>query len=161
MKSIFKLVLSLSLTPVGLLGLQQSAMALTTINANICALTDSGPAMIRTTRGIENPSDFLRIVVCPIVRTAAAPAAGFSVWVDGSLVTPSPAHAGEGLFCALDSYNYNGQLLGSTSLFTQTPGNFDRLLTLPQSQAPTFSHQALTCTMPAFATLFDIEPTTP
>ena len=153
-----KLLISSSLAAAGLFGLQGSAMALTTMNANVCQIVDvttPGPTVLRQGSGITNFAASYRNVHCPIIRTAAATAAGYSVFVDGNLL------AGPPLVCELDSYNYDGRFLGLASLFIDTVGNFDRLMTLPQSQVPTFSHQVLSCAMPHGASLFDIEPTTP
>jgi hypothetical protein len=157
MKSLHKLVLSSSLTAIGLLGLQGSAMALVSTNANICQIVDlsPGPGIFRDSRGITNFAASQRSVHCPIVRIGPAPAGGFSVFVDGSVA------AGTSLTCQLTSTNFNNTFLGLASLFINTPGNFDRLLTLPQSQVPMFSHQVLSCSMPPNSSLFDIQPTMP
>lgn len=155
MKSLYKLVLSSSLTAIGLFGLQGSAMALVSINANICQVTDLTPGIIRSGGFIQNGAVNTRTVICPIVRTGAAPAGGYSVFIDGNVP------AGGGLRCQLESYNFNNTFLGAALLAIDTAGNFDRLLTLPQSQVPTFSHQALFCRLPRNASLFDIQPITP
>jgi hypothetical protein len=160
MKSIRQLMLCLSLTAMGLFGLQGSAMALTTMNANICQLTDlsPGPGIFRSGGSITNFAADRRVVRCPIIRTSAAPAAGYNVFVDGSTA------AGNTVICSLESYNFDGRFLGLASLVIDTTGasnNFHRLLTLQQSLVPTFSSQVLSCSLPRNASLFDIQSITP
>jgi hypothetical protein len=159
MKSLHKLVLSSSLTAIGLLGLQGSAMALTALNANICQLTDLTPGMIRSTGFIQNISANSRDVICPVVRIGPAPAAGWSVYVDGNLPVALPV--GLGVRCQLESWDYTNHFMGAVSFEANAAGNFDRLLTLAADQVPFYSHQVVTCRLPTNTSLFDIEPTTP
>ena len=128
----------------------QSAFALTTEHATICKpYGNSGTAgLFSYTNGVYNNSGTAMGVICPVVRTVAAGAAGYSVWVDGTSSSTTS--------CTLYSYNYAGAYLGSTS-FSAT-GRFSRLLTLPQSQVPTYSSQAVYCYLPTNGSLNDIEP---
>jgi hypothetical protein len=153
MKSISKLALSAMVSACGLVGLQGSAFALTTEHGTICkAYGNSNTANLYSyTNGVVNGSAAAMGVICPVVRTIAAPASGFSVWVDGSGGTGTA-------YCTLYSYNYTGAYLGSVS-FNAT-GNFTRLVTLPQAQVPFYSSQAVYCYLPGSSQgrLFDIEP---
>lgn len=128
----------------------QSAFALTTEHATICKPygNSSTSGLYSYTSGVYNYSNSAMSVICPVVRTAAAGTAGFSVWVDG---TSSGTTS-----CTLYSYNYTGAYLGSISF--SAAGRFDRLLTLPQSQVPTYSSQAVYCYLPTNGSLNDIEP---
>ncbi len=159
MKSMYKLALSSSLAITGLFGLQGAAMAVTTMNANICAFQDEnvpGVAGIhRQGNSITNFGAENRNVVCPIVRTAQARANGWGVRVSGSKVA-----GGASLTCTLISTDFNNQFLGLTTLIldSATVGNFDRSMLLSQSQVPPSSHQALTCILPHNASLFAIQP---
>jgi hypothetical protein len=159
MKSLSKLVLSSSLTAIGLFGLQGSAMALTALNANICQITELTPGIIRSGGFIQNVAANTRVVICPVIRIGEAPASGWSVFVDGS--APAPTAAGGSLRCQLESYNYDGRFLGAVSFTADRAGNFDNLLTLPKDTVPFYSHQALFCSLPPNGALFDIEPLTP
>jgi hypothetical protein len=159
MKSLFKLALSLGLTALGLFGLQGSAMALVALNANICQSTDPGPGIIRSGGFIQNAAANSRVVICPVIRIGEVPVSGWSVFVDGN--APAPTPAGGTLRCQLESYNFTNQFLGAVSFTVDAAGNFDRLLTLPKALVPTFSHQALFCSLPPGGSIFDIEPTTP
>ena len=156
MNSLYKLTLSSGLTAIGLLGLQGSAMALTSINANIC---QSDVRIIRSGGFIQNASANSISVVCPVIRIADAPASGWSVFVDGS--APAPTTAGGTLRCQLESYNFDNNFLGAVAFTVSAPGKFDRLLTLPKDKVPFYSHQALFCSLPPNSALFDIQPTTP
>jgi hypothetical protein len=133
------------------MGWQSSAFALTTQSAVICKPGDdsSTPGLNSRINGVFNYSGGSLGVVCPVVRTIAAPAAGYSVWVDGTSSTGST-------YCALYSFDYNQTLMGAAS-FTAT-GVFTRLLTLPQSQVPYYSSQVVACYMPPNGVLYDIEP---
>jgi hypothetical protein len=159
MKSLHKLVLSSSLAAIGLFGLQGSAMALTTMNANICAFQDDNVAGVagihRQGNSITNFGAENRNVVCPIVRTAAARANGWGVRVLGSKAAGSAT-----LTCTLESNDFSNQFLGLTTLVidSATVGNFDRFMLLSQLQVPRSSHQALTCVLPHGASLFAIQP---
>jgi hypothetical protein len=159
MKSLHKLVLSSSLTAMGLLGLQGSAMALTALNANICQITELTPGIIRSGGFIQNVAANTRVVICPVIRIGEAPASGWSVYVDGT--APAPTSSGGSLRCQLESYNYDNRFLGAVSFTADVAGNFDRLLTLPKDLVPFYSHQALFCSLPPNSALFDIEPLTP
>ena len=145
MKSLYKLVLSSSLTAIGLFGLQGSAMALTSINANICQ-SDFNVRIIRSGGFIQNASANTISVVCPVIRTAAAPAFGWQVYVDGS--APAPTTARGKLSCQLESYNFDNKFLGAVSFTIENASKFDRLLTLPVALVPFYSHQALVCSLP-------------
>jgi len=127
------------------------AFALTTQQGSICKpyANVSPTGLSSQLNGIYNFSGAAMNVICPVVRTAAAPAGGFSVWVDGN------ASSGTA-YCYLYSYNYNQQFMGATS-FTAT-GTFSNLLTLPQSQVPTYSSQAVFCGLPNGGGIFDVEP---
>ena len=159
MKSLYKLVLSSSLTAIGLFGLQGSAMALVSINANICQVTDLTPGIIRSGGFIGNVSARSRGVICPVIRIGQAPAVGWSVYVDG--IAPARTTAGGALRCQLESYNYDNSFLGAVSFTIENASKFDRLLTLPVALVPFYSHQALVCALPPNSYLFDIQPTTP
>jgi hypothetical protein len=158
MKSLCKLVLSSSLAAVGLLGLQGSAMALTSLNANVCQITDLTPGIIRSGGFIQNVAANNRTVICPVIRIAEAPASGWSVFVDGS--APAPTTAGGSLRCQLESYYFDGRFLGAVSFTITSARTFDEVLTLPAAQVPVYSHQVLSCGLPPNGTLFDIEPIT-
>ncbi len=159
MNSLSKLVLSSSLTAMGLFGLQGSAMALTALNANICQITELTPGIIRSGGFIQNVAANTRVVICPVIRIGEAPASGWSVFVDGS--APAPTTAGGSLNCRLESYNFDNRFLGAVSFTITTARVFDELLTLPKDQVPFYSHQALFCSLPTNGALFDIEPLTP
>lgn len=134
-----------------LAGLPGPATALTTQPASMCVLNGGGspPGATALTTEYYNGSAYLQNVVCPVVRTMPAAAGGFSVWIDGNAASGSTT-------CQLWSFNYNGTLLGLTS-FTAA-GTFDRQLTLPQSQVTTYSYQVVTCALPPYSALYDIEP---
>jgi hypothetical protein len=153
MNSIYKLVLSSGLATVGLFGLQGSATAVTSINANACQPTELTPGIIRSGGFIQNVGANNRTVICPVMRIAEAPANGWSVFVDGN------APATGSLSCQLESYSFTNKFLGAVS-FVARPGNFDETLTLPPEKVPKFSHQALFCSLPPNGSLFDIEPIT-
>lgn len=141
-----------ALCVMGLLtGAAAPALALTTEHGTICKpyATTSPSSLGSYLDGVQNVSGSTIYVVCPVVRTIAAPAGGFTVWVDGS------ANNGT-VYCYLYSYNYNRQLLGSTS-FNAT-GTFDRTLTLPQDQVTTYSSQVVFCSLPPGGAVFDVEP---
>lgn len=135
-----------------LIGMHGSAMALTTQNGSICKPYGNSNigGLISTMFGVGNNSGAPMGVICPVVRTVAAPAGGFSVWVDGA------ASANETTSCTLYSVEYNGTYLGAVS-FSST-GSFSRLLTLPQAQVTTFSSQSVYCLLPASGAIWDIEP---
>jgi hypothetical protein len=150
MKSICKLVFSLSLAAVGLFGLQGSAMALTTINGSICKPEFSNaPGLLATINGALNKSGGTMKVFCPIVRTAAAPAGGWGVFVDGNAASGT-------ISCTLSSVNFDNAFKASKT--SSAAGTFDMFISLPQDKVPTFSHQTLVCFLPNNAQLFDIEP---
>ena len=135
----------------GLFGVSNSAMALTTEHASICKPygNSSTAGLYSYTSGAWNYSGFSMGVACPVIRTVAAPAGGFSVWVDGTAAAGTAS-------CTLYSYNYDNTYMGSIS-FSAT-GKFDRLLTLPSAQVPTYSTQMVYCYLPVNGGLFDIEP---
>jgi len=151
MKSLSRLVLSALFGFVALIGMQTSAFALTTQHATICKPygNSNTAGLYSYVTGAFNYSGASMSVACPVVRTTAAPASGFSVWVDGTAASGT-------ISCSLYSYNYNGTFLGSTS-FSAT-GVFDRQLTLPQSQVPTYSSQVVYCYVPNSGGIYDIEP---
>jgi hypothetical protein len=65
MKSLYKLVFSSCLTAMGLFGLQGSAMALTSINANICQLANAGTFDARLTLpAAQVPAFSQQVLVC-------------------------------------------------------------------------------------------------
>jgi len=155
-QSITKSLSMRALAPMGLAlavlaGMHGSASALTTEHGTSCKPygNSSTAGLYSYVSGVYNYSGAYMSVACPVVRTVAAPAAGFSVWVDGTASTGTAS-------CTMYSYNYNNTYLGSIS-FSAT-GIFDRLITLPQSQVPTYSSQVVYCYMPANGALFDIEP---
>jgi hypothetical protein len=158
MKNLFVVATSLSRRTLSglaivfsLMGLHGSALALTTEHATVCkpyGNSNTG-GLYSYISGVFNYSGSAMGVACPVVRTVAAPATGFSVWVDGTASTGTVS-------CTLYSYNFNNTYLGSVS-FSAT-GVFDQLLTLPQSQVPTYSSQVVYCYLPANGGLFDIEP---
>ena len=133
------------------LGGQSSAFALTTEHATVCKPfgDSSTPGLNSRINGVFNFSGVSLGVVCPVVRTVAAPATGYSVWVDGTASTGSA-------YCSLYSFNYNQTLMGAVS-FSAT-GVFSRLLTLPQSQVPFYSSQVVSCSLPPNGVLYDVEP---
>jgi hypothetical protein len=156
MKSLYKLVFSSCLTAMGLFGLQGSAMALTSINANICQLANAFPngQVFRQDNAISVvPGVGRQVVFCPVVRIGAAPASGYSVLFDGSKVA-----GGSEVTCSLVSYNFNNKFLGRASVSIFNAGNFSGRLTLPAAQVPAFSQQVLVCLLPAESSLFDIQP---
>ncbi len=130
---------------------QSSAFALTTESATVCKPfgDSSTPGLNSRINGVFNFSGGSLGVVCPLVRTVAAPAAGYSVWVDGTASTGSAS-------CSLYSFDYNQTFMGAAS-FTAT-GVFSRVLTLPQSQVPFYSSQVVSCYLPPNGVLYDIEP---
>jgi hypothetical protein len=141
----------LALVAGALLGVHGSAAALTTEHATVCKPYGNSAAsgLYSYINGVYNYSGAAMGVACPIVRTIAAPAGGYGVWVDGTASTGT-------ISCTLYSYDYTGAYMGAAS-FTAT-GVFDRQLTLPQSQVPTYSSQVLYCSVPANGGLFDVEP---
>jgi hypothetical protein len=145
-----------TLAPMGLVvaalaGMHNSASALTTEPGASCKPygNSNTAGLYSYVSGVYNYSGGSMSVACPVVRTVAAPAGGYSVWVDGSASSGTTS-------CTLYSYNYTNAYLGSVS-FSAT-GVFDRLLTLPQSQVPTFSSQVVYCYVPANGALYDVEP---
>jgi hypothetical protein len=159
MKSLYKLAFSSGLAAMGLFGLQGSAMALTTINGNICQIANAFPngQVFRQANAISVlPGVGAQLVFCPVVRIAAAPASGYSVLFDGS-----KAAGGSQVTCSLESYNFNNQFMGRASASVFNAGNFSGRLTLPAAQVPAFSHQVVVCLLPAESSLFEIEPASP
>ncbi|HEX7639134.1 MAG TPA: hypothetical protein VF457_12120 [Burkholderiaceae bacterium] len=134
-----------------LMGVHGSAAALTTEHGSNCKPygNSATSGLYSYISGAYNYSGGSMGVACPVVRTAAAPSTGYSVWVDGSASTGTTS-------CTMYSYNYTGAYLGSIS-FSAT-GVFDRLLTLPASQVPTYSSQVVYCYVPANGSLYDVEP---
>jgi hypothetical protein len=153
MKSLSRIAVSALFSACGLVGISGSAFALTTEHGTICKpYGNSNTAnLFSYTNGVTNGAAGAMGVICPVIRTAPAGAGGFSVWVDGSGGTGTA-------YCTLYSYNYTGAYLGSVS-FNAT-GTFTRLVTLPQAQVPTYSSQAVYCSLPGGSQgrLFDIEP---
>jgi hypothetical protein len=150
MKRIIQALASLALAAFAFLA-APSAQALTTEHGTICKPygNSNQSGLYSYISGAFNYSGNSLGVACPVVRTVAAPSTGFSVWVDGS--------AGSGTAsCTMYSYNFTGAYLGSVS-FSAT-GTFDRLLTLPQSQVPTYSSQVVYCYLPNSGGVFDVEP---
>jgi len=150
MKSLSKLTLA-ALVGFAALGTQTSAFALTTQHGTVCKPygNSNTAGLYSYINGAFNYSGASLGVACPVVRTVAAPASGFSVWVDGTASTGTVS-------CTLYSYNFNNTYLGSVS-FSAT-GTFDQLLTLPQAQVPTYSSQVVYCYLPANGGVFDVEP---
>jgi len=91
--------------------------------------------------GTRNINASPRSIICPLVRAPTSTNSA-AVYVDGY-------HSGsQTTTCTLYSYNYNGTYLGSVS-FTQTgSGAFDRYLSLPAPQAPTYATLSVLCTIP-------------
>lgn len=130
-----------------------TAHAMTTISATICRPTQNNASgIVYYAGGIQNGAASDMLVFCPVVRTVPATNNGLGVWVDGTTAV------GTSMSCTLDSRNFNGAILGSVS-FTAT-GTFDRYLSLPASQVPTYSSQTVYCGLPGGyrGTLFDVEP---
>jgi hypothetical protein len=150
-KSLLRFSLSVALCAGGLVGVQGSASALATVHATICKpYGNSNTAGLNAyVSGAFNYSGGPLVVACPVIRTTEVTEGGFSVWVDGTASTGTAS-------CALHSYNYDGTFLGSTSF--STTGVFDKLLTLPPAQVPTYSSQAVVCTLPPNGGLFDLVP---
>jgi hypothetical protein len=149
--SLFGRVMSAMALAFALFGMSGSAMALTTEHGTVCKPygNSNTSGLYSYVTGVYNYSGAALGVACPVVRTVAAGAGGYSVWVDGTASTGTA-------YCTLYSYNYDGTYLGSVS-FSAT-GTFSRLVTLPQSQVTTFSSQVVYCSLPNNGGLFDIEP---
>lgn len=148
-KSIFTRALASLALGSALIGMHGSAMALTTEHGSICKPYgySNTAGLYASIYGVSNYSGAGLGVICPVVRTVAAPAGGFSVWVDVSTASGS-------FSCTLYSTNYNGTYLGAVSF----SGVGTHLLTLPQSQVPYYSSQSVYCYMPNNGTVYDIEP---
>ncbi len=136
-----------------LMGLHGSALALTTEHGSICKPygNSNTAGLYASIYGVSNASGAGLSIICPVVRTVAAPAGGFSVWVDGL------SAASDTTYCSLYSVDYNGTYLGAVS-FSATGPNFTRLLTLPQAQVPFYSSQSVYCYLPDGGRIHDIEP---
>ena len=150
--SLHSLILSIALCAAG--AGHGSASALTTTPGNTCRaqgpVNTAGDILWISTPSLFNASSTQSVnIVCPVMRTIAAPSSGYSVWLDGY----SPA----GMSCSFISYNYNVNLLGRT-LYTIPAGTFDILMTLPASLVPTYSTQVISCNLPPGGQIFDIEP---
>jgi hypothetical protein len=152
MKSLYKFVLSLSLTAMGLFGLQGSAMALTQQSGTICRphnYANGNNAVLYTdTSGIYNFEAAAHQVDCPIVRTTTAGASGLHVWVGGKGSS----------YCGLFSYDFYGTYLGSTAFQSTAAQTFAHEFVLPQSQVPAYSSQSIYCNLGSGAALFSIDP---
>jgi hypothetical protein len=152
MKSRYRFVLSLSLTAIGLFGLQGSAMALTQQNGSICRphnyANGNNAVLYTTTQGIFNFDTAAHQVDCPVIRSTQAGTSGLHVWV-----------AGQGSnYCVLSSYDFYGSFLGSTSFQSSGAQTFAHEFVLPQSQVPAYSTQALYCNLGSGGALFSIDP---
>lgn len=93
-------------------------------------------------------------VICPIVRTVTG--TNFALGIN-FVAVPLPI-AGAGLYCTLESRDYNSNLLGSTTYYYVGLGPrafASALLVLPQSQVPGLSSQTLTCLLPPNSALYD------
>ena len=155
MNTFFKLALTPLLAAGACAGMTGAAIAApqqTTINASICKPSgDSATAgLFSMPQGVTNNAGVALSVVCPVVRTWPAPAAGYSVVVDGS---PN----GE-ITCVLSSYNNKGTPLGSIG---KALVNGSATLTLAQAVVPAGSSQTILCRLPNKASLYDIEPVAP
>jgi hypothetical protein len=151
MKTRYKLAISFGLTAIGLLGLQGTAMALTTQGALVCKGNGAVAAGLYFDRhGVWNGGD-AQGVYCPVPRLAAAPASGFSVLVDGF------APPGTTVYCSMYSDDWNDAFVGYVAAPALT-GKFSFYLTLPQSQVPTFSTQTVYCHLPHYGELFNVDP---
>jgi hypothetical protein len=143
----------LALVAGALMGAHGSAAAapLTTVNGNTCKPygNSSTAGLYSYTNSVYNGSGAAMYVVCPVVRTVPALSTGYTVWVDGNAASGTTS-------CYLYSYNYTGAYLGGVSF--STTGAFDKTLTLPQSQVPTYSSQSLLCYVPAGGSMYDVEP---
>ena len=141
----------LALVSGALMGVHGTASALTTESATVCKPygNSNTAGLYSYVNGVHNYSGASMAVACPIIRTVAAPSGGYSIWVDGSAAAGTAS-------CSIYSYNYTGAYLGSVS-FSAT-GTFDRLITLPAAQAPTYSSQVVYCVLPNNGGLFDVEP---
>ena len=151
--SIFRRSLSAVALLFALFGAHGSAFALTTEHATICKPygNSNTPGLNSYVTGVFPSPQTQAMVVCPVVRTAPAPANGYSVWVDG--------YAGNySTYCTLFSYNYDNTYLGSVTVQIGPNVTFHKLLTLPQSQVPALSSQGVYCALPDGAGLYDIEP---
>lgn len=152
MKHIVKSLASLALGTLACAA-APSAFALTTEHASVCnpyGYTNQA-GFFRGINGLFNYSGSSNSIVCPVVRTIAAPSTGFQVWVDGTV-----GGSGTGT-CTLYSYDYTGVYKGSVSV-TVGPGFFDKLITLPQTAVPTFSSQSVLCYLPTSSGIYDVEP---
>ena len=88
--------------------------------------------------GARNLASSPRLVIAPLVRSPTSDGS-LAVYVDGvhrSYQTTT---------CTVYSHNYNGALLGSQSFTVALKGSFDRYVSLPGGQAPTWAYVSILC----------------
>ena len=90
-------------------------------------------------------TDSFQWVTCSIPHSPLASNATSGSWyVDGDNL------AGASTTCWVASYNYTGDLLGTTS-FTSSAPHYDVLLIMPAAQLGIWAYTSLTCALPAHA----------
>ena len=94
--------------------------------------------------GIQNLSNDVVQVICPVVRPSAA-AMGVTLWINGT-VSPNVT-----MGCVLTSTSYEGSVTASKSFAVTGASNgskFDKQMSLSEADAPYYSYQSLICDLP-------------
>jgi hypothetical protein len=153
MKIALSLGLALTLGTFGLMSLSSNAYA---VNANNSGTTckNYNAAQVADIdylpNGTRNLNASSRYVICPIVRSPTSASYAVNVYVDGF------AASGRTITCTLNSYDYNGNFLGSQSFPTARTGTFDQYLSVAGSF---WGNASVLCLLPASAggIIYDID----
>jgi hypothetical protein len=125
--------------------------AATNINSHgaVCQPLTSGDAVdLRYTNpGIKNGGTVNRLVLCPIPRSPLASGA-----TQGSFFIDGDNDNGGSTTCSLVTFDFSSQNLLGASTFTVS-GTYDKFVSLPAAQLPTFAYAGLFCTLPPGAQL--------
>ena len=146
MKS-FSLKKIVSLLVLGTLSVTTAFSAVSAANINTFAAAchaahgnEQGDITVNPT-GLVNTNAIARSVACSMTRSPLAGGANAKFFVDGMNFN------GASTTCVLQSFDFNGTFLGSTS-FVTSAATYDQTLTLSGTLVPTFAYVTLFCAMP-------------
>lgn len=150
MKRFLKQSLAATLGSAALMSIHPSALAAwtyDTLHATACvAAGGADPAIRAEVGGIRNTAGAAVTVLCPVMRTIAAPTTGYRVYANGSALVGA---------CWLHSRAATGEALWSALMTGADSGR--RVTAVLPSDSPTQSAQVIECKLPPGGAIYSLE----